>query len=63
MSFDSVELAGNVMTVVFPARQGRPAMEVIAIIEGDSFKGSAEMGPRTVELTATRTSGPEGGAR
>jgi hypothetical protein len=63
VSFDSVELAGNVMTVVFPARQGRPSMEVTAIIDGDSFKGSAEMGSRTMEMTATRTSGPEGGAR
>ena len=63
VSFDSIELAGNVMTVVYPSRQGRPSMEVTVIVEGDSFKGSAEMGPRTVEMTGTRTSGPEGGAR
>jgi len=63
VSFDSVELAGNVMTVIFPSRQGRPSMEVTVIIEGESFEGTAEMGPRTMELTGNRTSGPEGGAR
>ncbi len=63
VDFESVELEGNVMTVVYPARQGRPAMEVTVIVEGDTFKGSAEMGPRTVEMTGHRTSGPEGGAR
>jgi len=63
VSFASIELEGNVMTVIFPSRQGRPSMEVIVIIEGESFTGSAEMGSRTVEMTGTRTSGPEGSAR
>ncbi|MFQ5720584.1 MAG: amidohydrolase family protein [Acidobacteriota bacterium] len=63
VSFDSVELAGNVMTVTFPARGGRPGMEITVIIKGEHFKGNAEMGPRTVEIEGTRTSGPEGDDR
>ncbi len=63
VSFDSVELVGNAMTVVFPARGGRPSMEVTVIIEGEEFEGVAEFGPRSVTITGTRTSGPRGGAR
>ncbi|MFQ5669228.1 MAG: amidohydrolase family protein [Acidobacteriota bacterium] len=63
VSFESVELAGNVLTVAFPARGGRPRMEITVIIRGDHFKGTAEMGPRSVKIQGTRTSGPEGGNR
>lgn len=59
VDLDSVTLAGNALTVVYPARGGR-AMEVTVIIEGDSFDGTAQMGPRSVEIHGTRTSGPEG---
>jgi imidazolonepropionase-like amidohydrolase len=63
VEFDSIELAGNVLTVVMPGSGGRPATEITAIIEGDSFEATAEMGSRTMELTGTRVSGPDGGAR
>ena len=63
VTFDSVELAGNALTVVFPPRGERPGMEATVIIEGDEFEGPAEMGPRSVTLTGSRTVGPEGGAR
>jgi imidazolonepropionase-like amidohydrolase len=63
VEFESIELAGNVLTVVLPGSGGRPATEITAIVEGDSFAATAEMGPRTVEMTGTRVSGPDGGAR
>jgi len=59
IEFESITLAGNLMTVVFPARGGRGSTELTAIIEGDSFEGSTEMGPRTVTVTGTRSSSPE----
>jgi imidazolonepropionase-like amidohydrolase len=63
VSFDDVQLEGNMLTVTFPARGGRGAMELTVIVKGDTFEGSAEFGPRTVPVKGTRTSGPEGGAR
>ena len=33
------------------------------IVEGDSFEGAAELGPRSVTVNGSRTSGPGGGAR
>ena len=63
VEFDSVELAGNALTVVMPARGQRPQTEITVIIEGEEFEGNMEMGSRTIELKGTRTSGPEGGAR
>jgi hypothetical protein len=63
VSFEEVILEGNGLTVVFPAEGGRSAMELTLIITGDSFEGSAEFGPRTVSVTGTRTSGPNGGER
>lgn len=63
VTFDSVTLGGNVMTVVFPAREGRPANEVTVVIEGGEFEGSVEFGPRSVEIRGTRTTGPGGGER
>ena len=63
VSFDEVKLLGNMLTVMFPARGGRSSMELTVVIQGDTFEGSAEMGPRTVPVKGTRTSGPEGGER
>jgi len=63
VTLDAVELAGNVLTVTFPARGERGTMEITVIIEGESFEGSAEMGPRTVKIHGSRTAGPQGGAR
>ena len=63
VTFDAVKLEGNVLTVVFPAQGDRGASEVTVVVEGETFEGTAEFGPRTVELTGTRTSGPGGGAR
>jgi len=61
VTFDSVVLAGNALTVTFPASEGRAANEVTVIVTGDSFAGTIEMGPRTAPVTGTRTRGPEGG--
>jgi len=63
VTFDDVRLLGNMLTVVFPAREGRGSVELTVVITGDSFTGSAEFGPRSVPVTGTRTSGPEGGGR
>jgi len=63
VTFEDVSLEGNMLTVVFPAEGERGAMELTVVITGNSFEGSAEFGPRTVSVTGTRTSGPEGGAR
>jgi len=63
VSFEDVSLEGNMLTVVFPAEGGRGAMELTVVITGDNFEGSAEFGPRTVAVTGTRTSSPEGGAQ
>jgi hypothetical protein len=51
------------LTVVFPGEGGRGATEITVVISGESFEGTAEFGPRSVTLTGTRTSGPEGGAQ
>jgi imidazolonepropionase-like amidohydrolase len=63
VSFEDVRLLGNMLTVVFPGEGGRGATEIMVVIKGDSFEGTAEFGPRSVTLTGTRTSGPEGGAQ
>ncbi|MCP3981904.1 MAG: amidohydrolase family protein [bacterium] len=63
VTFDEVQLEGNVMTLIFPAREGRPSSEVTVVIEGESFTGTAEMGSRSIEVEGSRTSGPEGGTR
>ena len=62
VTFDTVTLAGNEMTVKLPAASGRPAQEFEVIITGDSLEGSGEFpggAPYTIE--GKRTSGPEGG--
>ena len=61
VTFDAVELAGNALTVTFPASEGRGSNEATVIISGDTFEGSIEMGPRTTPVKGTRTRGPEGG--
>ena len=63
VTFDSVTLEGNALTVVFPARGDRPSSEVTVIIQGDQFEGVAEFGSRSVTVTGTRASGPGGGGR
>lgn len=62
VAFDRVELAGNVLTVVFPAMEGRGPVEVTVVIREDTFEGEAEMGPMTVPVQGTRTSGPDSSA-
>jgi len=62
IAFDDVRLEGNMLTVVLPGPGGRGSLELTVVITGDAFEGSAQLGPRTVKLTGTRISGPEGGA-
>lgn len=63
VTFDKVELAGNALTVTFPAGEGRGANEVTVIVTGETFEGTIEMGSRSAAVKGTRTHGPEGGAR
>jgi imidazolonepropionase-like amidohydrolase len=63
VTFEKVELAGNQLTVTFPASEGRGSYEATVIITGDAFEGTSEMGSRSATLTGTRTSGPSGGGR
>jgi hypothetical protein len=63
VSFDRVELEGNALTVVFPAREGFGPVEVTVIVTRETFEGVAEMGSRSVPVKATRTSGPESSER
>lgn len=63
VTFDTVVLEGNALTVTFPASEGRGATEVTVIVSGDTFEGTFEMGPRTAPVKGTRTRGPEGGVR
>ena len=63
VTFDKVELAGNALTVTFPAGEGRGANEVTVIVTGETFEGTIEMGSRSAPVRGTRTQGPEGGAR
>lgn len=59
VDFESIELAGNVLTVVLPGRRG--SQEITVIVEGETFEGTAEMGPSTVTVKGSRTRGPDGG--
>ncbi len=61
VTFEDVKLEGNMLTVVFPGRGERGSMEFTVVIKGDDFEGTAELGPRSVTVVGTRTSGPEGG--
>ncbi|MDX1387787.1 MAG: amidohydrolase family protein [Acidobacteriota bacterium] len=62
VDFEEITLEGNVMTVTFPSRGGF-STEVTVVVEGDTFHGTAEMGPRSITLEGTRISGPEGGGQ
>lgn len=63
VDFESIELAGNVMTVRLPGRPGGDSLEITVVVEGDTFAGDAEMGSRTIEVKGSRQSGPGGGER
>jgi len=63
VTFDSVDLEGNALTVAFPSTGGFGPTEITVIVTGDAFEGVAEMGSRSVPVQGTRTSGPEGGTR
>lgn len=63
VSFEDLELEGNMLTVVFPAEGGRGAMELTVVVTGDRLQGSADFGPRTLTVTGSRTKRPEGGGQ
>jgi imidazolonepropionase-like amidohydrolase len=60
VSFSSIKLAGNEMTVVIPSPRGG-SQEITVIVTGESFEGSGEFpsGP-SFTVKGTRTSGPPG---
>ncbi len=60
-AFQEVKLEGNMLTVTLPGPEGRGVSEIMVIITGDSFEGTAEQGPAKVAVKGARTSGPEGG--
>jgi imidazolonepropionase-like amidohydrolase len=62
VAFEKVELAGNALTVTFPASEGRGSNDVTVIVTGDAFEGTLEMGARSARVKGTKTHGPEGGA-
>ncbi len=64
--FESVELAGNALTLVLPGPRG--SLEATVVIEGDELTGTASVeGPGgrsiTLDFRGERTSGPQGGGR
>lgn len=61
VTFERVELAGNALTLVFPAGD-RGNSEATVIVGSDSFEGTIETGSRSVSVTGSRTRGPEGGS-
>jgi len=63
VSFSSVDLAGNAMTVVLPARGNRPSQELVVVITGETLEGEGEFpGGMSYSIKGKRTSGPDGGA-
>ncbi|HZI95240.1 MAG TPA: hypothetical protein VFE84_13420, partial [Patescibacteria group bacterium] len=63
VSFVSVKLAGDEMTVVLPGQGGRPSQEIVVIIKADVFEGSGDTpGGGSLAVKGSRVSGPEGGA-
>lgn len=58
IAFDRVTLEGNALTVVFPPAEGRGSSEAVVIVSEETFEGVIELGPRSVPLRGTRTSGP-----
>jgi len=63
VSFTSVSLTGNEMTVVLPAGGNRPSQEIVVVITGDNLEGEGEFpGGMSYSVKGRRTSGPDGGA-
>jgi hypothetical protein len=62
VTFSSVKLTGNELTVVMPADGNRPSQEITVVITGEEMEGSGEFGGGTsYTIKGTRTAGPEGG--
>jgi hypothetical protein len=62
VSFSSVTLKGNEMTVVMPADGTRPSQEITVVITGEELEGSGDLpGGGSYSVKGTRTAGPEGG--
>jgi imidazolonepropionase-like amidohydrolase len=59
VTFTSVRLEGNELTVTYPARGGAPAFDVVVVITGDTFSGDGELpGGQSFRIRGTRT-GPQ----
>lgn len=62
VSFTSIRLSGNELTVVLPSPRGGGTQEITVIVIGESFEGSGEFpGGQSFTVKGTRTSGPQGG--
>ncbi len=62
--FTSVSLAGNVMTVVMPAREGRPSQELVVVITGEKLEGEGDLANgMSYAIKGARTSRPDGGVK
>jgi hypothetical protein len=62
VSFTSIRLAGNEMTLVLPSPRGGGSQEITVIVTSESFEGSGEFpGGQSFTVKGTRTSGPQGG--
>ena len=59
VSFERIKLVGNMLTVLFPAREGRPPLEMTVVIDGDQFEGTASFGPRNVTAKGVRRDSPD----
>jgi hypothetical protein len=64
VTFTSVHLAGNEMTLVQPSSRGGGSITITIVITGESFEGEGEFpGGTSFTLKGTRTAGPGGGGR
>jgi len=62
VSFTSIALAGNEMTLVYTSARGGGSTKITIVITGESFEGEGEFpGGNAFTLKGTRTSGPGGG--
>jgi len=62
VTFSSITLVGNEMTLVMPSPRGGGSQEITVIVTGESFEGTGEFsGGQSYDLKGTRTSGPSGG--
>jgi hypothetical protein len=59
VDFDSVTLAGNLLTVIYPSRGGRAPMEVTLVVRGERFEGEAHVGEMTLQFEGVRTRTPD----